>query len=87
MGVPAEALPDLYVPPLPDGCDALWAAFKDLSNARGQGGMGPGPLAFSEIESYARLQGIAFSAWEVGTLQALDAAWLAVAVAAMKPGK
>jgi hypothetical protein len=87
MGVPVAAMPELYVPPLPDGVDALWAAFKSLSNARGQGSFGPAPLVFSEIESYARLHGIAFSGWEIETLQALDATWLAAARAAMKPGK
>lgn len=78
---------ELDLPALPDGVDAVWGAFKALSNARGQGNGGPAPLVFSEIEAYARLHGLALSSWELDTLQALDRVWLAACAARLKTGK
>lgn len=54
---------------------ALWEAFVDLSATRAAGAV-PGALLPSEIEAWARLQGVRFTGWEIGTLMAMDRAAL-----------
>lgn len=74
----AGAAPDprLHAQP-PAAGRALWQAFVDLSGARPVG-MAPSALPPTEIDAWARLNGLRFTGWEVGTLMAMDRAALAV---------
>lgn len=49
----------------------LWLRFCELAGAR-QGGFGPQPILWQEIESYARQMGLAMQRWELRALRALD---------------
>lgn len=53
-------------------------AFLGLSRKRSGGGFGANPLAWSEVESWARLCRIELLPWEVDVLMALDEVWLEV---------
>jgi hypothetical protein len=37
--------------------------------------MSPVPIAFADMDAYARLHRIEFSSWELGTIQALEGVW------------
>lgn len=72
----ATADPRLAAEP-PAAGRALWSAYCDLSAQR-PAGMGPAPIPGHEVESWQRLYGVQLTPWEVGTLQAMDHAALAV---------
>jgi hypothetical protein len=62
-------------PGLPQEMAYLWDGFLELHFARRSDTM-PQPIAWSEIEAWARLTGRVLRAWEVDILRALDNAWL-----------
>ena len=66
----------LNVPPCPDVSEHVWHWFLELHSGRQGGGMGPSPLAWSEIESWSRQMGTQPHAWEIEAIKALDMAWL-----------
>lgn len=70
------------LPKLPREMRYLWRAFTSLHRARGSNGWGPSPIAWSEIESFCRLTGVALDPWEVEAIRALDEAFLDTAAAA-----
>lgn len=53
----------------------VWRWFLDLNQTR-QAGMVDSPLAWSEVESFARQMGLAMQRWEIRALRALDRLWL-----------
>jgi hypothetical protein len=55
----------------------LWTWFLELSQARGGGGMGPASITFLDIHAWCSLRRLRLAGWELDTLLALDAAWLA----------
>lgn len=73
--------PQLEVQP-PAGGELLVDAHLDLRGTSGAGLGGANPLAPSELEAWARLQGLALTPWEVDTLLAMDRAAGSVAARA-----
>lgn len=65
----------LNVGEVPEDADYLWRWFCRLSSRR-QGGMGPAPIAWPQIESFFRLLRIKPDAWELQAIELLDNAWL-----------
>ncbi len=63
------------MPVLPDECHYLWRWFLSLHSER-QSGFAPCQIPSYQIESWARLNQIRLTPWEVGTLRAMDAACL-----------
>lgn len=57
----------------------LFGWFCELSSARGAGGLGPAAITYPDLDAWARLTRRAPTPWEVGTIKALDAAFLKVA--------
>lgn len=76
---------ELQIPPLPAGTGLLWQAFLDLNRMR-PAGMGASPIPASELLAYQQLHDIAFNAWELECLQALDGVALKAASATSTPG-
>lgn len=65
--------PELVVPPVPDGLEAVWEVFADLSATRTSNGMGGvSTISFSEIDAYQRLNALSLAPWEVRVLRGLD---------------
>lgn len=64
-------------PRVPEAGRLLWGWFLDLHATRSQGFAGPLPIAYAEIEAYARLHRIPMASRHVDILRAMDAAWLA----------
>lgn len=62
---------------LPDGMGDLWRIFLDLHQARALSESGSQPIAFAEIDAYARLHRWPLAPRHVAIIRALDAAWLA----------
>lgn len=60
----------------PEGSAVLWNAFLALSRARSVGPAGPNPIAFSEIEAWARLTRTPLEPHHVDILAAMDAVWI-----------
>lgn len=58
----------------------IFGWFGELCAARGGTGLGPAPLSFGEIESWARLTGRRPTPIDVEWLRILDAAWFSVMV-------
>ena len=50
--------------------------FSDLSMQRGSTGYGPARISFIDIEAYARMHALSFTPWEIGTIIALDQAFM-----------
>ena len=71
-----EDPPELQVPPVPPGAEALWQAFNELSGARVPGGMGIGPITLSEIAAWQDVFRVRLTPWEVETILAIDRAAL-----------
>lgn len=59
-------------PPLPVYAEPVWNAFCELSETRSAGMSGPGPIAYSEIQSYQAAHGIRFAPWEIEAVRRLD---------------
>lgn len=60
----------------PCGGEHIWAWFWDLNSARAHNGFAPQPIGFLEIETFARLNGITLSPFEVDALRVMDRAFL-----------
>lgn len=58
----------------PVGGELLFETYLDLRGTSGAGLNGANPLAPSELEAWARLQGLALTPWEVDTLLAMGRA-------------
>lgn len=69
---------DLESPPFPDELAHIWAYFLDLSSARSSGGMGPGPITYTEIASWSNMTATPITPAEVRAVKRLDALWLRV---------
>jgi len=59
-------------PELPELFADLWVGFTELDRARGQSGFGPEPLAYSDIEAWARLTDRRLSPQDVALIVELD---------------
>lgn len=71
---------ELLEAPPPEG-ELLVDTYFDLRGTSGAGLGGFNPLAPTEIEAWARLQGLQLTPWEVDTLLAMDRAAGAVSAA------
>lgn len=80
--VPEAATAPLVEPP-PAGFEFVWSVFLDLNTGR-QGGMGPLPIAWSDVEAYCRMTGVRLEEWELNAVRRLDAKWLEVTNGHMK---
>lgn len=60
----------------PPGTEILWRAFFELSAARSGGGLGPNPIAPSEIEAWARLMRVPLEPHHAAMLMAMDRLWI-----------
>jgi hypothetical protein len=68
-------LPEDLVPlELPALAGDVWGWYCELAGRRG-GGFGPLPIGWSDLESWARIRGVALSGWDLECLAALEAAW------------
>jgi hypothetical protein len=56
----------------------VWAWFLDISGSRTSAGFGMNPIAYSEIDAWARLTGQRPTAIEVGILKRLDRLYILV---------
>lgn len=72
----AAAKAKLIGPPCPAAAEHIWGWFRALDAGRGGNGFGPNPLAWAELESFARVQGLRFTPFELELLRGLDHAWL-----------
>ena len=73
------AAPELDGPPAPAALGYLWGWFVELSTARGGSGFGGlNPIAYLEIDAWARLSGVELTAFELGVLRRLDHLFLTV---------
>lgn len=63
-------------PDVPEAGVTLWRAFGDLCGTRTWHASGPNPIAFAEIEAWARLGRWPLEPRHVAAIRALDAAWL-----------
>lgn len=63
-------------PRVPEARRVLWSAFLDINAARGFGQFGPVPLAFSEIEAWARLTRTPLAPHHVQIIRALHEAFV-----------
>jgi hypothetical protein len=75
----ARAQAALAGPELPEACADVWTWFLELNAARGAGAFGPVPLAYGELDAWARLTGRRLARHEVRWLKTIDAAWCAPA--------
>ena len=66
----------LAAPSLPDGCEPLWTAFRDLHACRGGNGFGPGRITFTELDAFQRVTGFQLQAWEIEAIHKADAEYL-----------
>lgn len=71
-----KAPADLRGPELPGAAVYLWNWFLDLNAGRGGTGFGPSPLSFTEINSWASLNGLRLSRFELDCIKALDLLYL-----------
>ena len=65
------------MPPFPNAGNHLWLWFMDLCRSRSASGFGPQGIPYTELKAWSSLNGIKLAPWEVETLRALDAAYLA----------
>ncbi|WP_166486329.1 phage tail assembly chaperone [Cereibacter sphaeroides] len=63
-------------PLVPEAGQVLWQAFWQLSRCRTFHAAGPNPIAWTEIEAWARLMRTPLEPHHVRILAALDDAWL-----------
>ena len=69
--------PELDGPDLPDELAFLWGYFTELHETR-SGGMGPGPISYSEIDAWQRLTGRELPIWQVKAIKRMDRAFMQV---------
>jgi len=67
----------LRVPEIPAALEHLWGWFCEISAARSGNGGGPNPIAFTEIEAWARLTGRRIRPRDVEAIMLLDGAFFA----------
>jgi len=67
-----RGVPVTKPPSIPDGGQHIWRAFREISRARGGNGFGPNPLAWTEIDAWARLTGTLLEPWEVRAIREID---------------
>jgi hypothetical protein len=79
-----EIVPELDVPPIPYGCEWLWAAFLQLNASRGSNGMGPSAIGPADLLAWQQLRGLRLNHWEIDTLLALDGVALRASEAAQR---
>lgn len=68
----AEAEAQLSVAPLPLPLLYLWNDFQRLSSRRTGSGFGINPIAYADIEAFARLAGKRFAPFEIELIEDLD---------------
>lgn len=68
----------LIPPDLPEQAFYIWTMFAKMSRMRSVGMGVPGPILFSEIESWARLNEITFTAFELDMFSKLDNLWMTI---------
>lgn len=73
-------------PAVPEAGQTLWQIFASLSAKRTYHASGPNPIAYAEIEAYARLHRWPLRPHHVEMIRALDQAWLDHAYAQMDSG-
>lgn len=61
---------------VPEAHRIMWSAFTDLSNARTMGPVGPNPIQFVEIDSWAKLNRWPLEPRHVALIRAMDDAWI-----------
>ena len=69
--------PELEIPPVPPGTEALLHAFEQLHAARPAGGFGIASIPLTEVIAWQTAMGVRLTPWEVETLLYLDRAALA----------
>jgi hypothetical protein len=55
----------------------LLRTFNELSDTREYTEVGPLAITYTEVKAYVELMGVPLTPWEVGTIKAMDAAFLA----------
>lgn len=65
----------LRLPEIPAALAHLWEWFIELSAVRSGNGAGPNPIAFSEVEAWARLTGRLLTPRDVRAIAMLDQAY------------
>ncbi|MEY9466286.1 hypothetical protein ABH973_006699 [Bradyrhizobium ottawaense] len=68
----AEIKAQLAVPPFPLPLLYLWNSFQRLSGRRTGSGFGINPIAYADIEAFARLNGKCFAPFEIELIEDLD---------------
>ena len=64
---------ELQGPLLPECAAYVWGWYGELANTAAGTGMGPPAITHAQIESWARLRGLALLGYEIDWLFALDA--------------
>lgn len=64
-------------PPLPDGCEQLWADFLHLHRRRGGNGFGPSPITDEQIDAWQRINRVALPSWQIDAIYRADDAYIA----------
>jgi len=65
-------------PLLPWSCRVHWRWWMELHQGRGQGGLGPAGLTWSDLQAWSRFTGNELSGEDVAMIFAIDHAWLRV---------
>uniref|UniRef100_UPI003BAC5764 phage tail assembly chaperone n=1 Tax=Stappia sp. TaxID=1870903 RepID=UPI003BAC5764 len=71
-------------PVVPEAGVLLWNLFMELSAGRTYNAAGPNPIAYAEIEAFARLHRWPLQPHHVAIIRAMDDAWLARAYRKMQ---
>lgn len=75
-GYAPDAMPAaLRVPDIPAALAHVWEWFCELHGSRSGNGGGPNPIAFTEIEAWARVTGRLIQPRDVQAIMALDSAF------------
>jgi hypothetical protein len=77
--------PELILPPIPPGCQSLWAAFLELNSARSSGGMSASGISFQDIAAWQSITGVTLNPWELDVICALDRVALKAAATQQDP--
>lgn len=77
----------LACPPFPTALSYLWQAFLRLRGRAMPTMSGPGPITYSDLDSYTRLTRMSLAPWEVQILENLDDIYLASVSAAQAADK
>lgn len=62
--------------PIPFGLESLYQTFWQVNTGRGEGQHGFLPISYVELKAFSELMDEALTPWEVGTLKAMDMAFL-----------